>query len=278
MPALFYAALTALEWSPPLEVGARCGFDQIGLRLLPATPEGIAYPLMNDRNQLKETVIRLRARGITVADLEVVAFRPETQVGTLLPFLDSGATRGAKHTLVACYDPEPQRLLDRFAEYCEVAHRFGLTADLEFMPWACVPDLNTVARIVDAVAHPVAGILVDALHFDRSGSRVEDLRKIPVIRLHYWQLCDGSTEHPITTEKLIHAAREERLFPGEGGIDLLALTRSMPRELTISIEVPTLRLKTLNAELRARRALAAAKAVIAVANSSVDQPVALGEF
>jgi sugar phosphate isomerase/epimerase len=53
------------------------------------------------------------------------------------------------------------------------------------------------------------------------------------------------------------------MFPGEGGIDLVALARAMPRDITISIEVPTVQLaKTLGAEARARRALKAAKAVI----------------
>ena len=41
------------------------------------------------------------------------------------------------------------------------------------------------------------------------------------------------------------------MFPGEGGIDLVALTRAMPDDITISIEVPTVQLaKTLDAEAR----------------------------
>ena len=44
------------------------------IRLLPAMAGGIAYPLMEDRAGLKETLARLDATDITVADLEVVAF------------------------------------------------------------------------------------------------------------------------------------------------------------------------------------------------------------
>jgi hypothetical protein len=62
------------------------------------------------------------------------------------------------------------------------------------------------------------------------------------------------------------AARTERMFPGEGGIDLVALTRAMPADITISIEVPTLELaKTMDAQARAQRALGAARRVIAAA-------------
>jgi hypothetical protein len=72
--------------------------------LLAATPGGTSYPLMDDPGQLKETKSRLAATGVRVADLEVVAFRPETLVGSLEAFLETGRELGARHTLVAAYD------------------------------------------------------------------------------------------------------------------------------------------------------------------------------
>ena len=64
----------------------------------------------------------------------------------------------------------------------------------------------------------------------------------------------------------MHAARYERMFPGEGGIDLVSLARAMPADIPISIEVPTAELaKTMDAQARARRALEAARKVIAAA-------------
>jgi hypothetical protein len=41
------AALTALELAPPglIDAAAACGYNHVGIRLLPATPGGIAYPL-----------------------------------------------------------------------------------------------------------------------------------------------------------------------------------------------------------------------------------------
>jgi sugar phosphate isomerase/epimerase len=268
MPSFSLAALTAIELPPPrlVEVAAACGFDQVGFRLLAAAPGGMAYPLMDNPAQLRETKARLAATGIRVADLEVVAFRPETAVESLEGFLQAGRELGARHTLVAAYDPDLGRFSDRFAEYCEMASRFGLTADLEFMPWTHVPDLNTAVSIVEKVLSPAAGILIDALHFDRSRGALKELRKIPLRWLHYWQMCDAPAERPSTTEELIHAAREERMFPGEGGIDLVGLAKEMPPDITISIEVPTAELsKTLDPEARARRALRGAKSIVAAA-------------
>jgi sugar phosphate isomerase/epimerase len=271
MPRFSLAALTALDLPPPklVEVAHACGYEQVGLRLLAATPGGTAYPLMDDRVQMRETKARLAATGVSVADLEVFAIRPDTIIASLKAVFEAGRELGAGHTLVAAYDPDLERFADRFAEYCALAERFGLTADLEFMPWTFVPDLPTASRIVEKTRSPAAGVLVDALHFDRSGSRLEDLGKIPPHRLHYWQICDAPAERPATMDAMIHAAREERMFPGEGGIDLVGLTKAMPDDITVSIEVPTATLaKTVDAETRARRALQGAKAVIAAARAA----------
>jgi sugar phosphate isomerase/epimerase len=268
MPSFSLAALTVLEIAPPalIDVAAACGYDYVGIRLLPAMAGGIAYPLMEDEAGLKETLARLDATGITVADLEVVAFRSETEIASFDAFFETGARLGAKNILIAAYDPDLTRFTDRYAAFCEAAAPYGLTADLEFMPWTYVPDLATANKIVAQAGQPNAGVLVDALHFDRSNSSIAELTRVPAHRLHYWQLCDGPAERPATTEEMIHAARYERMFPGEGGLDLVSLVRAMPADLAISIEVPTAELaKSVDAKTRARRALAAARNVIAAA-------------
>jgi sugar phosphate isomerase/epimerase len=199
----------------------------------------------------------------------VVAFRPETDIAAFSAFFETGARLGARHILVAGYDPDLVRFVNRFAEFCEAAARHGLSGDLEFMPWTAVPDLVTAKRIVEQTGQANAGILIDALHFDRSQSLIGDIAGIPADRLHYWQLCDAPAERPATTEGLLHTARAERMFPGEGGLDLIPLVRAMPADIPISLEVPTLTLaKTMDAEARARRALAAARGVVAAANTS----------
>src|SRR6476469_10228147 len=180
MPKFSLAALTVLELAPPelVEVAAACGYNHVGIRLLPAVPGGLAYPLMDDEASLRETIARLDATGITVADLEVVAFRPETDIASFSAFFETGARLGARHILVAAYDPVLDRFADRFTEFCEAAAPYGLTADLEFMPWTSVPDLATASRIIEQVGKENAGVLVDALHFDRSGSSIADLAGI----------------------------------------------------------------------------------------------------
>jgi sugar phosphate isomerase/epimerase len=262
------AALTILDQPPPaaVEIAAACGYDKLGIRLIPTTPGGTFYDLMNDAAMLRATRERMHATGISIADLEVVALTPETAVGGFDRFLEVGANLDAEHVLVAAYDPEPARLIENFGEFCDAAAAFGMTADIEFMPWTNVRNLADAIDLLTAVDRPNAGVIIDALHFDRSGSSIDDIARVRSDWLHYWQLCDAPADRPSTVEELLHTARAERQFPGEGGLDLVPLTRAIPSDLLISVEVPTDTLAlTLGARERARHALDCTRRVLAAA-------------
>ena len=260
------APVTVLSLSPPeaIEAAARIGYQYVGLRLFPATPGGAAYPLMDDPVLLRETLALQAATGVGVFDLEIIRIGEDFDVNRYLPFFEVGQQLGAKAMLVAADDRDEARLTAAFAGLCEAAEPYGLTADLEFMPWTAVPDLTSARRIVEAAGSPPnAGILVDALHFARSSSRPEQLQTLPRQWLHYAQICDAPAGIPATDAELIHTARCERLLPGEGGIDLRSLFGQLPGDLPISVEIPNdLRAPALGAEAWARQALQAVKTVI----------------
>jgi sugar phosphate isomerase/epimerase len=78
------------------------------------------------------------------------------------------------------------------------------------------------------------------------------------------QFCDVPAAIPPTMDEILAEARAERLFPGEGALDLVGLLRAVPRDLPLSVEVPTHTLaRTMSASDRARRALASTRAVLA---------------
>ena len=261
MPAIYSLAhLTALDLPPAelIAVAARAGYQKVGLRLLPASPGGVAYPLMRDARALADALARMGDTGVGVFDLEVLRLGAGFRASEYLPFFEVGAQLGAKAMLVAGDDPDESRLTASFAALCEAAAPFGLSADLEFMPWTKVPDARTALRVVTGAAQANGGVLVDALHFARSASSLADVAGIPRHRLHYAQICDAPAEIPATTEGLIHTARCERLLPGEGGIDLARLFASLPADLPVSVEIPNdKRAPALGAEEWARQALVA---------------------
>jgi sugar phosphate isomerase/epimerase len=118
---------------------------------------------------------------------------------------------------------------------------YGLTADLEFMPWTAVKDAKSALRVIEMAGRPSnAGILVDALHFGRSTTTLRDIADIPHALLHYAQMCDAQAGLNFTTEELIHTARQERLLPGEGNIDVGGLFAALPQDLPVSVEIVNL--------------------------------------
>ncbi len=244
---LSLAHLTVLSLPPPemIRVAARTGYRAVGLRLIAVNKESPGYPLMNDAAMMRETKAALADTGVRLSDVELVQIRPELDVATLEPFIAAGAELGARHILTAPYDSDHVRLSDRLGAIANLAEPYGLSALLEFFPWTTVPDLATAAGIVAAASCPNVGILVDTLHFDRSGSSLSELESIPAEWLPMVHVCDAPAEKPTTPEGLLHTAREERLPPGEGGIDIASVLTRMPQHTQVTLEVPMRRLTGL---------------------------------
>ena len=233
------AHLTAIDLPPPrlIDAAARAGFNAVGLRLIRVTDTSPGYPLMTDARAMRETQAALRDTGLAVSDIEFVRIEPDTDVPALSGFLDAGAALGAREVICAPYDPDLSRLADTLARVSERARDRGLGVSLEFFPRTLVPDLAAAVRVVTR-AGPDMGILVDALHFDRSASRVADLRALPRHRLRLAHLCDAPRRARYSTEDLLHTARAERLLPGRGEIDLGSFLAALPGDVALGLEVP----------------------------------------
>lgn len=257
------AFLTVAELAPPqaVRVAAEAGFDLVGLRLLPAGTDG-PYPLLTDRALLDETRQAMRETGVRVADVEIVKITPEFRPEDTLPFLERGAELGARNILTAGYDPDRARMIDSYGRFCELARQHGMTADLEFMPWTDIPNAAAAAEVVRAVAHPAAGVLVDALHVQRSDSPMAALAALDPAWIHYAQLCDGPGVYDASPEGLIATARGHRLMPGDGDFDCAGMLAALPKDIVLSIEVAqTDRIGKVPALSRAREAMEKTRAI-----------------
>ena len=238
--ALSLAYLTSHRCTPPeaVALAARQGYGFVGLRLWPNAPGGPQQHLLGRPDVLRETQAALRDTGVGVFDLELIRIGADFDVQRWAALYEAGAALGARAILVAGDDTDEARLTQNYARLCEAMRPFGMTADLEFMPWTGVPDAKAALRIVRNAGTPGnAGILVDALHFGRSHTSLEDIRAIPRGLLHYAQICDAAPGMHFTTEEMIHTARCARLMPGEGGIDLPGLFAALPADLPVSVEV-----------------------------------------
>lgn len=264
------AHLTALAL-PPLDLidaGAEAGYDFVGLRGLRVTAEEPLYPLATDaalRGQVKR---RCAATGVRVWDLEVVRLDGAAEADSFQPLLEAAADLGAGHVIVHVYDPDAARAASSFARLCELGVPLGIRLQVEFIPWSLVPGLAAAADLLHIVQQPNAGILVDTLHFARSRSSLQLLRELPPHWFDYAHVCDAPAQIPSTVAGLIHTARHERLFPGEGGIDLRAILDALPGGLPWAVEVPNDALVARwGAREHVRRALQATRRHLATATA-----------
>jgi len=263
------AFLTTFDVGPveAVRIAADTGYQMVGLRILPAAPGNEPdYALLTDDRLLQEVRNAMDDTGMAIGDVEIVRLKAENDWDLLSRFTDRCRALAARHVLVAGDDPEMPRLTENFARFCDLVARANLTADLEFMPWTAVPDLQTALAIVEGAGHPNGGVLVDALHYDRSATTLEEIAALPVNRVNYVQFCDGLVPYDPSDEGLIRVARAERLFPGQGGIDLIGLARAIPKSVTISVEVPHRALaQKVDAKGRAAMAMAATQAILRAA-------------
>ena len=238
---LSLAALTVLALEPQdmVSCAAEAGYGMVGLRLIPATAEEPAYPdLVGDTPRVRDVARRLADTGVRTLDIEILRLKPDTDVASYRPVLETGARLGARNVLVAGNDPDRPRLVERFAALCDLGAPLGLAMNLEPMPWTDVKTFADALSVVEAAQRDNGAVLVDAIHFDRGGDTPAALATAPPGRMRYLQLCDAPAERPRDMSVVLQQARSARLMPGDGGLDLRGLLRAAPPGLPIGLEVP----------------------------------------
>lgn len=234
------AHLSALALSPPdlVEAAADAGYDYVGIRLNRVTPDEPHHPIATDPALLRETKSRLAATDVRVLDVELARIGPGDDPRTFARLLEVGAELGARHVITQLPDSDRDRKVEHFAMLCDLARPYGLTIDLEFPSWTETPNLTEATQVLRAANRPNAGMLIDLLHFARSHSSVVELAALPREWFHFAHVCDAPALIPSTVEGLIHTARYERLFPGEGGIDVRGILAALPPDIPYALEIP----------------------------------------
>jgi sugar phosphate isomerase/epimerase len=131
------AHLTALDYAPArwVRLAAKTGFAGVGLRLHPAAPGGIAYPIVPGSDAYRDLRDTLDGEGVAVLDVEFVPIVPDFEPASLVPLFETAASLGATSLSVSGDDPDEGRLAANLAALAVLARPFGMRIDLEFMRW-----------------------------------------------------------------------------------------------------------------------------------------------
>jgi sugar phosphate isomerase/epimerase len=245
--------LTLLEIAPPelVTLAAAAGFDTVGLRVSPVTPDEETWPLYPGSPMLAETRRRCADTGLSVHAVEAIALGPGSVLAGQERILETAAALGARYLNVICDDPDTGRFTELLAALVMTARAAGVRPVIEFTayrPIRCLADAVAIARQTGG------GILLDTLHIQRCGASVAEIAAVDPALLTYLQLCDAPRQQPhglrlpvgmprgqctAVGDDRVLEARTMRLLPGEGELPLEALLAVLPGDMLVSVEAPS---------------------------------------
>ncbi|UYZ83929.1 sugar phosphate isomerase/epimerase [Entomomonas sp. E2T0] len=241
MRKLSLAALTVLELTPPemIDCAQQAGYDCVGLRLIPATPNEPAYDFKGDTPIRRECLARLKQSDVKVEDIEILRITEHVDIQAFEAIFETAKLLGARSALVAADDKNETRLIDNLGLLAELSAQYDILPHVEFMPWLSTATLKDAVTLVNKVNQSNLSVLVDSIHFHRSHSNTADWSSYRGTMPRYIQLCDVPTKEVKNMDEIITQARSQRKAPGEGYITNLADIISMlPTETAISLEIP----------------------------------------
>lgn len=212
-----------------VDAASAAGFTSIGLTVgqcIAALERGIS---------LDELRIRMSDAGLRLGELELIRLADPSHVrlvNSLVEDLALALAPGRVH--VAAWGVESSALHDAFAAVC--ARLPGLPVAFEFMPYNAVPTFAAATALAEAIGAPNAGVVLDILHFFRSGASLDELTARSLAHVAVVQLSDVVDRGA----SLVDEARHRRTYPGRGTLDsvgfLRALRDAAPRPLPFSVE------------------------------------------
>ncbi|MFI0770704.1 sugar phosphate isomerase/epimerase family protein [Streptomyces sp. NPDC021218] len=198
----------------------------------------------------------LGERGLRVAELELIRLGERgmtTHLNALVIDLIDILSPDRVH--VAAFSGTVEDVKREFAVLCE---RITTTeVAFEFMPYSTVRDLPTAVDLVRGAGSPRAKLVVDVVHFFRSGAHVTELGPDVLALTAGLQLSDLV---PRSGVDLAREARHLRTFPGDGVLPLAdflraALTAAGGTPPPVTIEPVSDALETLPVAWVAERAM-----------------------
>jgi sugar phosphate isomerase/epimerase len=254
-----------------IELAARlgCQFISTGLSNVPMRALGVAewtmfpdWSLEGSPARQREVKAALRDTGVMIGLGEGFRVRPDGDVRDRASQLDLMADLGARRINAVSMDPDITRTHDQLAVLQAMVAERGMAFTIEFAPPNTIDTLQAAVTAVDHVGRGKCSVLVDAMHFFRSGATVAELAALDPALIGYVQLCD--VPHAPQRDTYMAEAMFARRVPGEGELPLADFVAALPAGIEIGLEVPNLdaALAAGSPVATAERAVAAARRII----------------
>lgn len=269
--SLAYLTLPGVDPVEQIKIAKECGYDYVSLRTIPMhLPGEPEFLLHKDQDLFEATKKALAEYDMKLMDIELARVRPDLDINEYEPAFEAAAKLGATDVLGSVWTRDKAYYTEQVGRIAEMAKKYGLKYNVEFLPWAGVRNLQEAITLVDKVGADNLYIMLDTLHAGRAGVHAEELARTDPKYFNFIHLCDGPAGPDgdpvldnIKDDLMLFTAREGRMYPGEGAMDIVGMIKNMP-EIPLSIELPNLkRIEELGRLGHAKRCLDTAKELFA---------------
>lgn len=219
-----------------------------GLTGLPLTMFGITdfapYPMWSLRDDpalRREMIAAMRDCGVHIALGEGFRARSDGDVREASADLDLMAELGARRINAICIEEAmvaDGSAVEQLGVLADLTAERGMVFTIEFTPPHGINSFDRALEVCRQIGPGRARVLVDAMHFFRTGGTVEQLQATDPDWIGYAQLCDGRMAG--WDEGYFGEAMFARQVPGEGELPLREWIAALPADCEIGLEVPRL--------------------------------------
>lgn len=222
-----------------VHLAADLGCDAVGIMLASHgwNPEGWEpWSLRDDVELRKRFAGALEERGVSISLGDGFQILPGKEAKDAEADLDLIRELGATRINTGSFEPDLGRAHDQFAQLVAMATYRGMVTTLEFAPPHTIGNLTLALEAVRTVGRiDDFKLLIDTMHFVRSGSSIDELAALEPRTIGYSHLSDNTIEPRNPTYR---EDSQDRMPPGEGELPLRELISIIPEDVPISVEVP----------------------------------------
>jgi sugar phosphate isomerase/epimerase len=263
--------LTVLAMPPVeyIQLAAELGCVSIstGVTGMPLTMFGIEdyqpwreWSLRDDPVLRRETVAAIRDTGVKIGLAEGFRAASDADVSVFAQDLDIFAELGALRVNAICMEDDMALAVDQLGKLADMAIARGMAFTIEFFPSEGINCFERALEVVEGIGRDKAKVLLDTMHFFRTGGTLEKLRAAGTDSIGYVQLSDSADRPP--DETYFMKSLFARDVPGEGRLPLREIVAALPPDMPISVEVPRLDdIRAMGTHAHTARVIAAARAV-----------------
>lgn len=215
-----------------------CRSVSMGLARVPDAYNPHGYPAWSLRDDValrREVKAELARSGVTINLAEGLGVRPDADVSALASDLDILAELGTVRIGATDRGAERKRAYDQLATLADMAAERGLEFAIEFSPVLTIRSLAEALAAVRHIGEGRASVVIDSLHFFRSGGAVRQIADLDPILIGHVQLADGPTR---AAGDYLTEAMSGRMVPGQGELPLREFVDALPRGVILGLEVP----------------------------------------